>query len=53
MRLEEIVSIIPVAYEDAPEITPEQAAKAHFANISHPQWLFKTSSEQGNGFHKD
>lgn len=50
MRLEEIVSIIPVAYEDAPEITPEQAAKAHFANISHPQWL---SSEQGNGFHKD
>lgn len=53
MRLEEIVSIIPVAYEDAPEITPEQAAKAHFANIPHPQWLFKTSSEQGNGFHKD
>ena len=43
MRLEEIVSIISVAYEDAPEITPEQAAKARFARISHPQW-FKTSS---------
>ena len=42
-RLEEIASIIPVADEDAPEITPEQAAKARFARISHPQW-FKTSS---------
>lgn len=51
-RLEEIASITPVADEDAPEITHEQAAKARFAHISHPKW-FKTSSEHRNGFQKD
>lgn len=43
MRLEEIASIIPVAYDDDPVITPSQTAKARFATISHPLW-FKTSS---------
>ncbi len=43
-RLEEIAAIIPVVDEESPEITPEQAAKARFAHISHPQW-FKPSLE--------
>ena len=38
-RLKEIADIVPSPDEESPEITPEQAKKAHLAHESHPEWF--------------
>lgn len=46
VRLEEIYSISPIVDDDAPEITPEQAARARLAHISHPEWYQSSDSHE-------
>lgn len=45
-RLREIAAIIPDVDEEAPEITPAQAARARLAHESHPQWYRITPVKQ-------
>ena len=37
-RLKEIAAIIPAPDDESPEITETEAARARFANESHPEW---------------
>ena len=45
-RLKEIAAIAPTVDEEAPEITPEQAARARLAHESHPEWYRVTPVKQ-------
>lgn len=45
-RLKEIAAIVPTVDEEAPEITPEQAARARLAHESHPEWYRVTPVKQ-------